>query len=83
MLIIGQGAWRARHSLAGAGPLHLGEELLLHCVKQVGAEVARVQQDLVLQGDLRRKWNGDQARHSRKMEQEAATRPGAPPLFFS
>lgn len=43
----------ARHSLAGTGPLHLGEELLLHRVEQVGAEVARVQQDLVLQGDLR------------------------------
>lgn len=38
--------------LAGAGPLHLGEELLLDRVEQVGAEIARVQQDLVLQGDL-------------------------------
>lgn len=49
-------AQRVRHSLARAGPLHLGKKLLLHRVEQVGAEIARVQQDLVLQGDLRGKW---------------------------
>lgn len=38
--------------LAGAGPIHLGEELLLHHFEQVRAEVVQVQQDLVLQGDV-------------------------------
>lgn len=50
-----QATQRAQHSLASAGSLHLSEELLLHRVEQVGAEVARVQQDLVLQGDLQGK----------------------------
>lgn len=53
-----QAAGRVRHSLAGAGPLHLGEELLFHRVEQVRAEVPRVQQNLVLQGNLGGKWNG-------------------------
>lgn len=42
----------APRSLPGAGPLHLGEEFLFDGVEQVGPEVARVQEDLVLQGDL-------------------------------
>lgn len=67
------------HSLAGAGPLHLGEELLLHRVEQVGAKVARVQQDLVLQGDLRGKWmETRQGTAGSRGEKRPAPSPGAP-----
>ena len=40
------------HSLAGASPLHLREQLLLHGVQEVRSEVPRMEQDLMLQGDL-------------------------------
>ena len=42
-----------KHILAGAGALHLVEQHLPHCVHEVAAEVARVQENLVLQGYLR------------------------------
>lgn len=74
-------ARRAPHSLAGAGPLHLGEELLLHRVEQVGAEVARVQQDLVLQGDLRGERDGDQAGLSGKAGEERPLVPAPRPAL--
>ncbi|KAG8146857.1 hypothetical protein E2320_013952, partial [Naja naja] len=47
--------------LAGAGPFHLGEKLLLHGVEKVGPEVTRVQEDFMLQGDLNTKIHREKA----------------------
>ena len=52
-LAVNDDEWDQPDSLAGAGALHLREQLLLHGVQEVGAEVARMEQDLMLQGDLR------------------------------
>lgn len=52
----------APNSLARAGPLHLCEQLLLDSVEEIGPEVAGMQQDLMLQGDLWKQEEGEGAK---------------------